>query len=62
VIEINTHARKFLVQNRVKLGWLICNIEDYLVSNNAKNAPELTEDFRNAVELKHAPSVQEATD
>jgi hypothetical protein len=32
VIEVNSHTRKKLIQNKVKLGWINCSIEDYLVA------------------------------
>jgi len=32
VIEVNSHTRKKLIHNKVKLGWIICSIEDYLVA------------------------------
>jgi hypothetical protein len=33
VIEVNAQTRKSLMQRRVKLGWMICKVEDYLVPN-----------------------------
>jgi len=32
VVEVNVHTRKLLLQNKVKLGWTICEVEDYLVA------------------------------
>jgi len=32
VIEVNSHTRKKLIHNKVKLGWIICSIEDYFVA------------------------------
>jgi len=32
VIEVNSHTRKKLIQNKVKLGWINYSIEDYLVA------------------------------
>jgi hypothetical protein len=32
VIEVNSEIRKRLLHNRVKLGWTICKVEDYLVA------------------------------
>ena len=32
IIEVSSHTRKKLLHNKVKLGWLICGIEDYLVA------------------------------
>ena len=33
VVEVGAQVRKSLLQNKVKLGWLICKIEDYLSVN-----------------------------
>ena len=32
VVEVNAQTRKLLLQKKVKLGWLICKVEDYLVA------------------------------
>ena len=32
VVEVNVHTRKLLLQNKVKLGWTICEVEDYLAT------------------------------
>ena len=32
VIEVNSQTRKKLIHNKVKLGWINCSIEDYLVA------------------------------
>jgi hypothetical protein len=32
VIEVNSHTRNKLINNKVKLGWILCSIEDYLVA------------------------------
>ena len=33
VVEVNAQTRKTLMQRKVKLGWTICKVEDYLVPN-----------------------------
>jgi hypothetical protein len=33
VVEVNAQTRKALIQGKVKLGWTICKVEDYLVPN-----------------------------
>jgi len=33
VIEVRAQTWKLLIQKKVKIGWLICSIEDYLVAN-----------------------------
>jgi hypothetical protein len=32
VVEANAQNRKLLLQKKVKFGWMICNVEDYLVA------------------------------
>jgi hypothetical protein len=32
VVEVNAQTRKILLQKKVKLGWMICKAEDYLVA------------------------------
>ena len=32
VIEVNSDTRKILLQNRVKLGWTLCKVDDYMVA------------------------------
>jgi len=33
VLEVRAHIRKLLLQNKVKLGWIISKIEDYVSVN-----------------------------
>jgi len=32
VVEVNAQTRKLLLQKKVKLGWMVCKVEDYLVA------------------------------
>jgi hypothetical protein len=32
VIEVGSETRKKLLDNKLKIGWLICNVDDYLVA------------------------------
>jgi len=32
VVEVNAQTRKLLLQKKVKLGWMICKVEDCLVT------------------------------
>jgi hypothetical protein len=32
VVEVNAQTRKLHLQKKVKLGWIICKVEDYLVA------------------------------
>jgi len=29
VMEVNSHTRKKIMNTRMKIGWVICNIDDY---------------------------------
>ena len=33
MVEVGAQTRKKLLQEKVKLGWLICKMEDYMVAN-----------------------------
>ena len=37
VVEVNAQTRKTLMQRKVKLGWVICKVQDYLVPNRCFN-------------------------
>ena len=32
-MEVGAQTRKLLLQKKIKLGWLLCKIEDYLIAN-----------------------------
>ena len=32
VIEVDSNTRKKLLQNRIKMGWIICKVDDYIVA------------------------------
>ena len=34
VVEVNTNTRKQLMNTRMKIGWVICNVEDYIHVNS----------------------------
>jgi hypothetical protein len=51
VIEVGPQTRKLLLQTQIKLGWLINNVGDYLVANNASTARNITIGTENAEEL-----------
>ena len=33
VIEVNSHTRKKIMNSRMKIGWVICRVDDYLHVN-----------------------------
>lgn len=46
VTEVSAQTRKQLIQRKVKLGWLICSIEDYLVANRCFKCSRFNHRFR----------------
>jgi hypothetical protein len=46
VKEVGPQTRKLLLQNKVKLGWLICKIEDYVVPNRCLKCSRFKQRFR----------------
>jgi hypothetical protein len=61
VMEVGPQTRKQLLQKKVKLGWLICKIEDYVVANKCFKCCRFKHRFPIAEERKSALSAQEAT-
>jgi hypothetical protein len=61
VIEVSAQTRKLLLQKQVKLGWLICNIEDYVVANRCFKCPRFNHKFRECRGEETIPSAQDAT-
>ena len=47
VMEVGPQNRKLLLQKKVKLGWLICKIEDYVVANRCFKCSRFNDRFRN---------------
>jgi len=45
-MEVEAQTRKLLLQQKVKLGWLICKIEDYLFSNRCFSCSRFNHRFR----------------
>ena len=46
VIEVGAQTRKRFLQKKVKLGWLICKIEDYVVANRCFKCSRFNHRFR----------------
>lgn len=46
VIEVSAQIRKLLAHKRVKLGWQICNIDDYLAINRCFKCSKFNHKFR----------------
>jgi len=61
VIEVSAQTRKTLLDRRVKLGWQICKIEDYVVATRCYKCSRYNHRARDCRGRKHAPSVQADT-
>jgi len=61
VIEVSAKTRKLLLDSRVKFGWQICRIEDYVVATRSTNAPGTTIELATAEGRTLAPFVQAPT-
>jgi hypothetical protein len=59
VAEVGPETRKKLLQTKLKIGWLICSVGDYLVAKGASSAASIIIDIRSARERKRALCVQE---
>ena len=46
VMEVGAQTRKLLLQKKVKLGWLICKTEDYVVANTCFKCSRFNHCFR----------------
>jgi hypothetical protein len=47
VIEVTAQTRKLILQKKVKLRWLICNVEDYLVANRCFKCSKFNHRYQN---------------
>ena len=61
VIEVSVQTRKLLLDRRVKLGWQICKIEDYVVVSRCYKCPDTTVELATAEERTPATFVQALT-
>jgi hypothetical protein len=58
VIEVNSQTRKKLIHNKVKLGWINCNIEDYLTATRCFRCSRFNDRMRDCRGQKHAHYAQ----
>jgi hypothetical protein len=47
------------MNTRTKIGWVICNVADYIHVNRYTNVADTTTGWQTAEERKHVLSVQE---
>ena len=52
VMEVEAQTRKLLLQQKVKLGWLICKTVTTWLQTDVLNVPDLNIDFASAEERK----------
>ena len=58
VVEVRAQVRKALLQNKVKVGWLICRIEDYISVNRYFKCSRYNHRARDCRGEETCPSVQ----
>jgi hypothetical protein len=46
VIEVDSGTRKKLMQARIKLGWVICSVDDYIVAKRCFHCSRYNHNFR----------------
>ena len=46
VIEVDSGTRKKLIQTRIKLGWTICRVDDYIVAKRCFRCSRFNHNFR----------------
>jgi len=47
-MEVDSGTRKKLIQDRIKLGWAICRVDDYIAAKGAFVAADITTPFGTA--------------
>jgi hypothetical protein len=57
VMEVRAQTRKLLLQKKVKLGWLLGKIEDYLVANRCFKCSRFNHRFRDCRREETCPPV-----
>ena len=46
VMEVKADTRRQIIHKKVKLGWIMCNLGDYLVANRCYNCSKFNHRFR----------------
>ena len=55
VIEVSSQTRRKLMNNKAKLGWLVCNIEDYLVATRCFKCSRFSHRSRDCKGIETCP-------
>ena len=53
VIEVDSGTRKKLIQSRIKLGWEICRVDDYIVAKRCFRCSRYNHNFRDCRGRRH---------
>jgi len=61
VIGVDPSTRGKLMTTRMKLGWAICRVDDYIVAKRCYRCRRYNHTFRECMGRKHAPCDQEDT-
>jgi hypothetical protein len=54
---VNSHTRKQILNTRIKTGWVICKVDDYIHVKDAPNVADTTIGMQTAEEKRHALSI-----
>jgi len=46
VVEVTADTRRQIIKTKVKLGWIMCKLGDYLVANRCYNCSKFNHRFR----------------
>ena len=55
VIEVSAQTRRMLIQKKIKLGWIICSLGDYLVANRCFKCSTFNHRFRECRGIETCP-------
>lgn len=61
VIEVDSSTRRKLIQARIKLGWVVCRADDYLVAKRRFRCSRFNHNFRDCRGRKFFHCAQVAT-
>jgi len=61
VMEVSAQTRKLLLHKKVKLGWQICKMEDYVVATRCYKCSRFNHRARDCTEEETCPSTQDVT-
>ena len=55
VIEVDSNTRKILLQNRIKMGWIICKVDDCMVAKRCFRCNRFNHTHKECIEVEICP-------